>query len=356
MSRVYIILVNWNGWRDTIECLESIYRSDYPDYRVLVSDNGSTDNSLTYIKAWADGQLDAYPGNDVLRNLSSPPVSKPIPYCECNKEELEQKGACEEADASLVLLCSNVNMGFAGGNNVGLRYALARDDFDFVWLLNNDTVISSDALSHLVARMKEEPRWAGMCGSTIYFYEEPDRVQALGGGHHCKWIGLPWHYGRFSRVSRPYNRERTEARMNYVEGASLLASKQFLQDIGFMCEDYFLYFEETDWAVRAKSRYTLAYAPESIVYHKVGGSIGTSSDPKKKSYLCDYYNIRNRLFFTRRYYPYALPGIYLVLLVTLVLRILLGKWDRVTMILRLLINYSQVNIVYPKDGTIYHNK
>ena len=95
--------------------------------------------------------------------------------------------------------------------------------------------------------------------------------------------------------------------MNYVEGASMLVTRQFLEEIGIMCEDYFLYFEEADWAIRAEGRFKLAYAPESIVYHKVGGSIGTSSNPAKKSYTCDYFNIRNRLLFTRRFYPTALP-------------------------------------------------
>ena len=126
--------------------------------------------------------------------------------------------------------------------------------------------------------------------------------------------------------------------MNYIEGASMLVSRQFLDEIGLLCEDYFLYFEEADWAIRAEGRFKLAYAQKSIVYHKVGGSIGTSSNPAKMSYISDYYNIRNRLLFTRRFYPVALPTVRLVIVGALLLRLCLGKWDRAAMIFRLLFN------------------
>lgn len=114
----------------------------------------------------------------------------------------------------------------------------------------------------------------------------------------------------------------------------MLVSRQFVEQIGLMSEDYFLYFEEVDWAVRAKGRFSLGYAPKSIVYHKVGASIGTSSNPAKKSLTCDYYNIRNRILFTRRYYPFFLPTVYLVLALELLLRLLCGRLDRTIMIAR----------------------
>ncbi|MBI4746109.1 MAG: glycosyltransferase family 2 protein [Deltaproteobacteria bacterium] len=342
MNRAYVLLINWNGWADTIECLESLFRSTYGDFRVIVCDNHSEDNSVEYIKAWAESRLDLVPkkGNDLFRK-SFPPVVKPISYVEYSQEEAERGGMGNENDAALIIIKNRKNLGFAGGNNVGLRYALQRDDFDYIWLLNNDTVVEPDALESLIVRMKERPD-AGMCGSTLLYYDDPSRVQALGGGYYSKWIGLPWHLGRLKKAKDVINVERVEAWMNYVVGASMLVSKQFLRDIGLMCEDYFLYFEETDWGIRAEGHYKLAYAPKSIVYHKVGRSIGTSSYPMKKSLLCDYYNIRNRLFFTRRYYPLALPTIYFMLLITLTSRMVLLKWDRVKMIIRLMMDYDYI--------------
>lgn len=340
MNSAYVLLINWNGWADTIECLESVFRNRYKDFRVVVCDNLSEDNSIEYIKAWAENRMDLVPQkNNDLFHKSFPPVIKPIPYVEYSQEEAEAGGSDNENDARLIIIKNRKNLGFAGGNNVGLRYALRRDDFDYIWLLNNDTVVEPAALESLIARMRERPG-AGMCGSTLLYYDKPTRIQALGGGYYSRWIGLPWHMGRLKKATDAIDVKKVEAWMNYVVGASMLVSKQFLRDIGLMCEDYFLYFEETDWATRAEGRYSLAYAPDSIVYHKVGRSIGTSSDPRSKSLTCDYYNIRNRLFFTRRFYPYALPGIYLALFFTLLARIVLGKWDRVRMILRLMVNYT----------------
>lgn len=315
MKPVYIIIVNWNGGQDTVECLESLFRLTYTSFTMVVCDNGSSDDSLAVIKRWAE--------------------SRCLDYGEYSSEEAEQDGK-RDADFPLVVIRSTVNLGFAGGNNVGMRYALAKRDNAYVWLLNNDTVVEPDALTRLVERMEQQPS-VGMCGSTIRLYHNPEKIQAQGGGYYCRWIGLPWHYGRWGRK---INQRRAEAWMNYVEGASMLVSRQFLEEIGLMCEDYFLYFEEADWAIRAKGRFQLAYAPQSVVYHKVGKSIGTSSNPAKKSYTCDYFNIRNRILFTRRFYPAALPIIYLVLLGALLLRLFLGKWDRAVMILKLLFGYA----------------
>lgn len=336
MKRVYIILVNWNGWRDTIECLESVFRCDYPDFRVVVCDNGSTDDSLARLCEWADGRVslpvpaDANP----LHKLSLPPLPKPLDYAVYQRQEAEA-GGNRAADLPLTLISTGTNLGFAGGNNVAIRYALARGDLAHVWLLNNDTVIDPHALTALVQRLQEKPA-AGMCGSVIRYYNQPEKVQALGGGWHCSWIGLPWHYGKYFPVKPPLAAAAIEKRMNYVEGCSLLASRRFLETVGLMCEDYFLYFEETDWAIRGKPEFSLACAPDSIVYHKVGGSIGTSSKPWEKSALCDFYNIKNRIYFTRKFYPYALSTVYLVLVGTLLMRIVLARWNRAWMIWKLM--------------------
>jgi GT2 family glycosyltransferase len=314
VSRVYIILVNWNGWQDTAECLESLLHLKYPDFRIVVCDNGSGDDSLQKIVNWADRHE--------------------ISCSEYQRNEAEAGGS-PAAGSLLTLIHNNENLGFAGGNNVGLRFALARGDAEYCWLLNNDTVVEPEALNHLVSRMEQQPD-IGICGSTIRLYHDRKRVQSLGGGHYCRWIGLPWHYGRFSRWSKNINQRRAEARMNYVEGASMLVSRKFLTEVGLLCEDYFLYFEEADWAIRAKGSFNLGYAAQSIVYHKIGGSIGTSSNPAKMSYTGDYFNIRNRLLFTRRFYPKALPTVWLVVVGALLLRLCIGKWDRAAMIFRIL--------------------
>lgn len=162
MSRVYIILVNWNGWLDTLECMESLLNLDYHDFRIVVCDNGSCDCSLQQIIHWAD--------------------SRKLNYTEYRREEAEI-GGNKFKDSTLTIVHNNENLGFAGGNNVALRYGLARGDADYYWLLNNDTIVQPDALSHLVARMQEDPM-VGMCGSTILMYDNHMKTQALGGGYY----------------------------------------------------------------------------------------------------------------------------------------------------------------------------
>jgi GT2 family glycosyltransferase len=336
MKRVYVLIVNWNGWTDTVECLESVLRLDYPDYRVIVCDNGSKDGSLARIVDWAEGHsiapasVERTPHHDLV----NPPVEKPLSYVVYDRPRAED-GGDGTLDPRLVLIRTGGNLCFAGGNNVGLRYALARGDFEHVWLLNNDTVVTPGSLSALVARMTDKPS-SGMCGSTLALYDRPDRIQARGGGWYCRWTGLPWHIGQLEKTSTRTRLEHVEKWMNYVVGASMLVSREFLAEVGLMCEDYFLYFEETDWIQRAAPHFSLAYAPQSLVYHKVGGSIGTSSKPWRKSRTCDFYAIRNRLLFTRRFHREALPAIYLSVMLALLVRLLVGNWSRAGMIWRLL--------------------
>ncbi len=129
-----------------------------------------------------------------------------------------------------------------------------------------------------------------------------------------------------------------EKKMDYVVGASLLVRSSYLQEVGLMAEDYFLYFEEIDWVTRGRGRCVLAYAPKSVVYHKIGASIGTATNPLRKSLQSDYYSLCNRLLFTRRFFPYALPGIYAGLAMELLVRMLLGRWRVAWMVSRAILS------------------
>lgn len=330
MKSVCVIVVNWNGWGDTIECLESLFRLEGTQPTVVVVDNGSNDGSPERIAQWARGELDALPPHDRrLVSLVTPPCRKPVRLSIVAGDDVGEYGESASQEPSLVLMRNLSNEGFAGGNNRGIRFALA-NGADFIWLLNNDTVVAADALHTLLQRMEEVPS-CGMCGSTLLFYHDPGRVQAYGGGYYAALFGLSWHIGFLRRFRSPPAASRGERCMNYVVGASLCVTRQFVEEIGPMNEDYFVFFEEVDWAFRSRGKYRLAYAPASIVYHKVGKSIGTSSNPLKKSSLCDFYNLRNRLRFTRRYSAWALPGVYAVLGFGILLRLLLGQWQQAYM-------------------------
>ncbi len=221
-ARVAIIVLNWNGWKDTLECLASLQKLDYPSYEVVVVDNGSTDESVARIR-------EAYP--------------------------------------DVTLLEMGDNLGFAVGNNYGIRYALERGA-DFVWVLNNDTVVDPGALDALVAEALSDRR-VGLVGSKIYYFDQPDTVWFAGGA-----ISMPtartWHVG----IDRIDVGQWDAARdVDYVNGCSMLVSRELMEDVGLLDRRFFLYFEETDWSIRARQKgWRVRYQPKAAIWHKESSS------------------------------------------------------------------------------------
>ena len=291
---ISIVILNWNNWRQTLECISSVKAIDYAPFAIIVVDNGSTDGSEQKIR-------NAHPDITVIQTGS--------------------------------------NLGYAAGNNFGLRRAL-EDGADYVWLLNNDVVVDSRALTQLFKRMISDSR-IGICGSTVVYYDDNKLVQALGGGWYNFWLGTSGHIGDGRSLSsvRAEEEQIVERRLAYVVGASMLVSRRFIVDIGFMNESYFLYFEEIDWVTRAKGRYCLGYASQSLVFHREGATTGASNRAKRhKSAVADYHTIRSRLIYTKKYRPYALPSVYCGLVVTIINRGMRGQWNRVPMILKLMLS------------------
>lgn len=334
---VYIVILNWNGWRDTIECLESIFRLECNQFCVVVCDNNSSDGSLEKIKNWADGNLNVFVrSSHLLHHLSFPPIPKAISYRQYDRQRAESGGSQDDNDCSLVLIQTGANLGFAGGNNVGIRYALARDDFSHIWILNNDAVVDRFALTCLIDKSKyyvqHGEHRVGIVGSKIFFYDQPTVIQTVGGKYN-KFSGATTHIGLLETDRGQYNNDRFIKKADCVIGASMFVSKKFLLDIGLMCEDYFLYYEEMDWVLRGKKHdFTLGYTWQSHVYHKEGGTIGSSSIPHKKSELSDYYGVKNKIAFTRKFFPLYLSFVYLSLFVTSFNRIRRGQFSRLKLI------------------------
>jgi len=324
---VYVILLNWNGWQDTIECLESVFRLNYPNFTVIVCDNASTDDSMERIGDWARGQITASCSSPDLSRLILPPIPKPIDLVSIHSSEVTTKKPL--ADVHLVLIQTGSNLGFAGGNNVGIRYALAHSDCDYIWLLNNDTVVEPDALSVMVRAAKADPK-LGICGSLLRNYLPPHEIQTAGGRRYSRWTAR-------SRPILEFDTPQISTRAgapDYVEGASMLVSRKFLEEVGLLEESYFLYFEELDWAARGHTAFRVGYSPESVVYHKEGASIGSAFARAKRSALSDFYQARNRIVFTRRHCPWFLPSVLIAVGLSLLQRLLIGKPENAFAILR----------------------
>jgi len=260
----------------------------------------------------------------------------------CHEEE---KGHCgfTRDDESILFIKNKTNKGFAGGINTAMNLALLDAGCKYMWVLNNDTVIEKTALKSLINEMESDEK-IGMCGSTILYYDEPHMVQALGGSSYNKWMGITKYIGNGMQCSEMENvtKEKVLGKMSCLGGASMMLRRSMVEEIGPFSEEYFLYYEEMDYAQRIKGRYKLGYAPDSVVYHKEGASIGGSiKNPANKSSTADFFSLRNKLLFTKKYFSRYLPTVYLSFLPSIFLRIMRGQYSRVPVILKILLNSKQ---------------
>jgi len=285
MPRVYIVILNWNGWRDTVQCLESIFRSDYEDFRVVVCDNLSSDNSIERIQEWAEGKLVCEKNlNERLIPLISPPIKKPLPYVLYDQKEAEQGGKTSDEDIPLILVRNSSNGGYSAGNNTGIRYALKKRA-GYVWLLNNDTLVTPETLKELVSFM-ESDCYLGAAGSIIYFADEPSGIQTYGGGRIIPFLGVD----RFVQTPAP---------IHYVSGTSLFLKGTAIEQTGLLDEGFFFYWEDADYSLRILEKdWKLGVARKTAVYHKFSASV------KGQSLKSDLFKVASLTRYFRKHYKF----------------------------------------------------
>jgi len=236
---VYIVILNWNGWQDTLGCVQSLLGLQETDYRIIICDNGSTDGSIERIKNLVRGEADlaysetkghpiVHPRLDRLTHYHS--SLKHISMNVMTLTELDEQSAQKNSsvmntavsEAKITLILNEKNLGFAAGNNSGIGYALAQEDMSHVWLLNNDTLVEPDSLKNMLKRLKEKDRLqSGICGLRVMFFDDPTIVQALGGNRFNRWTGMASaSLGRFSSEKAPRDTEAIESEIDYVSGCS----------------------------------------------------------------------------------------------------------------------------------------
>lgn len=286
---IAIVVLNWNDAPGTITGLDSVFRLDYPNYRVVVCDNGSSDDSLNQMKAWACGEHDVAP---VKRNPALPepalPLVRPIPYAEYGKgtEWPGQAGVLPK----LSFMQVERNAGFTGGVNAVIQQ-LVDEPFDYVLLLNNDALVAPQALRHMVA--VAETQDAAMVGAMIW---SDDGKQILFGGQ--SW---PLHLFGLRRKSGSVSGQPWLASY-YAEGSAMLIRRDLLlqriAETGYLMDpNLFMYCEDTDLCLYGLSRgYRCLIATEAAVYHGHSQSFGGAGNPNTY-----YYITRNRLLVARRW-------------------------------------------------------
>lgn len=249
---VHVIVVNWNGVEDTVACIESCEKLTYPNVNVVLVDNGSTDGSQALIRA-------RFP--------------------------------------DLTVIANERNLGFAGGSNAGIRYALDRDA-DYVVLLNNDTVVDPEFATELVSVAQSDESIGLLCSKT-YFFDRPDVLWYAGGTFH-RWLGWSRHRGFNQRDRGQFDGVEDTQR---ACGCALMVRSEVCRTIGLLREEYFCYCEDLDWSLRAlAAHYRIVYVPASRVWHKVSRSTGGAG-----SGVSHYYHVRNMLWCLDANTPLASP-------------------------------------------------
>lgn len=283
--KVYIVILNYNGWGDTIECLESVLRSTYRNYQIIVVDNNSPDLSMDRIISWAEGRLDVWVRADSqLRRLTFPPITRPAGFRFFSRHEFDQAACTLPAGPGLFLVQSGENRGFAAGNNVALRAIIKADPDAYVWLLNPDMTVEAETLSRLVEFATSSGKGT-ICGAHIKDYKQPSRTLFYGGAKVNPYSGTITFINNFREIKD----------LDYISGGSLFTRAGNFKNLGMLPEEYFLYWEETDWCTNAMRRgHRLEVCADAICYDKVSTSIGTG-------YISEYYYTLNSIRFFRKY-------------------------------------------------------
>lgn len=231
-----VILVNWNGKMDTLECLASLRQDEYENKRIIVVDNGSTDDSVVVFRA-------QFPEITVLE--------------------------------------AGTNSGFTGGNNLGIRHALA-EDTKYVFLLNNDTTVEPTALTALVQAAQTQQQY-GLLTPVIHYFDRPTEPWFAGSLLDLS-CGIAVHDNR--RIPAP---DEAPFPIPWASGCAMLLPADILRELGGFDERYFLNWEDVDLSLRvAALNYQIGVVPAARIYHKVGRSLDRAGSGL-------YYHVRNNL-------------------------------------------------------------
>jgi GT2 family glycosyltransferase len=239
----YIIILNYNGWKDTIECLESL-KCIQEDYKIVLIDNKSTDDSIYKLEKWIQNQ--------------------------------------KELSSNLIFITSSENNGYAAGNNIGIKYVESQEDAEFIWILNNDTLIKADILENLLNCYKNlEKENIALLGSKIL--NEDFSIQSIG------YLN--------SKYTEDEIKSKSSIEVEHISGCSIFFRADKIKEIGYIPEEYFLYYEETDWMKHIKQKgFKIFTCLSSQLIHKHAKSTGGIYSP-----FVIYYMTRNRILFNRKY-------------------------------------------------------
>lgn len=275
-SNIVIIVLNWENWPATQSCISSIlelneWQESPNQLQLIICDNGSMDGSNNHISSWIE----------------------------------------QQSNNNILLLSNKNNLGYAAGNNCAIKYALKNLQSKYIWILNNDTRLKNDSLTHLLDASQNNPEKL-IFGSTILDDSQEQIVQCAGG----------YHYHPLSSITkasqsglRLENLDKLDNKLDYISGAAMFIRTEAFTEYGLLPEDYFLYYEELDYVQIIGGSNKILWEPKSIIYHQ-GGSSFIDVNNKKNSIKAQYYENLSTFKFTNKYYKKYLPLVLFIRLVT----------------------------------------
>lgn len=267
---VVAVVLNWNRWRDTLACVRSLQAQTFQSMKILVVDNCSSDDSEQMLR-------ESLPG--------------------------------------LTLIQSGRNLGFGGGCNIGIRWAM-QQGAKYVWLVNNDATAFAQTLGAMVTIAESEPG-VGAVGAVIHDADGSQQVQCWGGGVVNTWLG------RSTPNLKP-------GELDYLTGACLLLRVEALNQVGLFDEQrYFMYWEDVDLSFRLRrAGWDLGVAAQTCVWHEASSSLG------KRSPLSDRYATCSVVRFLRSYARCPALSVFLNITTRMMARLVRGQWRRLAAVYR----------------------
>jgi GT2 family glycosyltransferase len=286
--KVSILILNWNGWEDTIECLDSLYKIAYDNYDVIIVDNASEDNSIQKIKEYAQSKAK-------LGISNGDSSYKQLRILECSEDDYKQENGLEllrdRSSQKIVILKNKANYGFAGGNNKGIDFALRILRPDYILLLNNDTIVDKQFLSELIKTANLDSN-IGVIGPKIYFYDKRDLIQSV--GFKIRWLSGECVSLGYKELEQNQYIENIE--VDSLSGCAMIINKDIFDRNIFLDSQYFLYYEDTDFCTRVRrAGYKVICVPNSRIWHK------NSISSKRIIGTREYYSAKNLFIFMKKY-------------------------------------------------------
>lgn len=296
-----VVVVTFNAADVILDCLESLLAATGVDLRVVIVDNASTDGTGALLRDWAAGRqiYQAPPDLPFALQASAKPV-----LLAAQAAGRSDRGPSDAAH-QLTLIETGMNGGFAFGVNRGLACLARMPEVERFWVLNPDSVVPAQT-PYAFAQMPAPVGGFALMGGRVLYLDHPAIIQ-IDGGTLNRLTGVTSNINLFAehRLTPP----PSAAAMDFITGASMVVSRQFYQSAGPMPEEYFLYYEEVDWAMR-RGALPLLYCGQALVYHRTGTAIGSPTLGRPASPFSLYFKHRARRRFMWRYHRLALPAVF----------------------------------------------